>query len=792
MAYGLKYYLPFSSLKKVDYRLEIELEDYDGEATELLGTPEPFTVAIGDADFIYHPLRLSTATIGIVGGNELQRLFATGWQQFRVTLLRYTGQTSNVVWCGFVRPEEYTQDYANETFSLDVEAQSALQTLEQIKYTNQYSDGLRFVTLRSLIEKSLAAANARWRYVYIPHTWAVDAASYGENALLRNDCIISEQNFFDEENEPMTYLEILEQICRFAHWTLCEWTGDVWFVDWDYTDTYDCYVLSGGTLVKQGGGVNVSRKTLNVQSMGYHGASHTLDLLGGYNKARIRTSNYSCDDKVFPDEDFESLPVLLDKQTGTTIAINIERDGNGTHCGYREVKGRVIYVKPNRWEPHCYVTTGYTESGVSLKSLLVSAYGTPQYYNKGNPVVHRVTEVNVSEYIGKASTIGSYTMSDGVIIGAGILSSGYLWGAVMARYCNWQINEDGRPSITSYHYEDVIFIQKIGIYADSAHPSELLSVAHDTETFNPQNYAGLFNYAGHLPVCAYADGAIGISFQAVPINKGFPTYRPDHMTRLGHASDGYYYAGENYRYEGDDYFDALTNCITFTLLLRIGDKYWNGNGWQTGKCTFQVSTEDVKTAGVFVQLRTNKTLDMPYNGLDGYVAGITEMLQGELYFSIQDVNRNCAIKDLKLQFQVKDDYTTVEGAESDGGDRIYSNVVNATFINEMETIEEKISSYNHDGLCFGKVFLNGDYIKGDVYQGITRQKVRPENFLLRRIINQYEVAKTKLSQVLLYAPELLPCDLITDGASAGKSFVQTGGEIRFADDEAEIKMIDFV
>ena len=785
--------MPFSSIKKVAYRLEIELEGYTGEAAELLGTPEPFTVTINDDDFIYKPLRLSTATIGIVGGNELQRLFATGWQQFRVTLLRKAGAAQQVVWCGFVRPEEYTQDYANETFSLDVEAQSALQTLEQIKYTNQYADGLRFVTLRSLMEKALAAANARWRYIYIPHTWAVNAASYGENALLRNDCIISEQNFFDEENEPMTYLEILEQICRFAHWTLCDWMGDLWFVDWDYTDAYDCYVLSGGTLTKQGGGVN--RQTKNVQEMGYHGATHTLDLLGGYNKARVRTSNYSCNDKVFPDEDFESLPVLLDRQTGVTVPINIKRDGNGTHCDYRELKGRVLYVRPNRWEPHCYVSTGYTESGVSLASLKSGAdvygFGMPYYWNNGNPVVHKVMEVNVWEYIGKPATIGAYTLSDGTIIGAGIFTSGYLWGAIMARYCNWQINEDGRPSITSYHYEDVIFLYKIGVYA-AEWWVDIAKCKRDTETFNPQNYAGLFNYAGHLPVCAYADGAIGISFQAVPINRGFPPSRPDHMNRLGHATDGFYYAGENYRYEGDDYFDALTNCITFTLLLRIGDKYWNGTRWQTGKCTFEVSTEDVKTAGVFVALRTNKTLDMPYNDLEGYVAEITEMMQGELYFSIQDVNRNCAIKDLKLQFQVKDDYTTVEGAESDGGDRIYSNVVNEVFINEMETIEEKISSYNRDGLCFGKVFLNGDYIRGNIYQGVTRQQVRPENFLLRRVINQYEVAKTKLSQVLLYAPELLPCDLITDGASAGKSFVQCGGEIRFADDEAEIKMIDFV
>lgn len=799
MAYGLIYTLPFSSLGRTAYRLEIEKEGYAGESKELTGTPAPFVVAINDSDFIYEPLRLSTATIGIVGGNELQRLFATGWQEYRVTLIRKTTvekvTTETVVWCGFVRPEEYTQDYSSELFSLDVEVQSAVSVLEQIKYETQNTDGLKYVTVKSLIERALAEAQARWRYIYIPHTWAVEAAKYGENALLRADCMITEQNFFDEENTPMTYLEILEQICRFAHWTLCDWMGDVWFVDWDYTDSYDRYVLAGGTLTMSQQNA-VSRKSKSVQDIGYHGAAHTLDILGGYNKARIRTSNYSCGDKVFPDEDFESLPVLLDKRTEQTIHINIKRDGNGTHCDYRTVKGRVLYVAPNKWQPHVYISTGKTESGVDLSRLRANTLIGAYYYNNGNPVVHAVTEVDVRNYIGAKGILGALSdtvgiISDGQTIGTGIFSAGYLWGATMARYCNWQINEDGRESITSYNYEDVIFLKKVGIYADDAHSSNLLSVKHDTETFNPGNYNGLFNYAGHLPTCAYADGAIGISLQAVPICNGMPGYRPDHMTRLGMATDGYYYAGENYTFEGDDYFEPMGDKITFTMLLRIGDKYWNGTSWQTGKTTFTVDTEKVQRAGAFVGLYGNKTLDMPYDGLDGHIAIISEMMQGELYFSIMDVNRNCAIKDLKLQFQIKEDYETVEGAESDGGDRIYSNVVNEKFINELDTIEEKISSYNHDGLCFGKVLLNGDYIKGNIYNGVTRQRMRPENLLLRRIINQYEVAKTKLSQVLLYAPDLQPCDLLTDKATDGKRFAQTGGEIRFADDEVELKMIDF-
>lgn len=41
-------------------------------------------------------------------------------------------------------------------------------------------------------------------------------------------------------------------------------------------------------------------------------------------------------------------------------------------------------------------------------------------------------------------------------------------------------------------------------------------------------------------------------------------------------------------------------------------------------------------------------------------------------------------------------------------DRIYENVVNENFINELDEIEFKISSYNNDGACYSKVLLLDD------------------------------------------------------------------------------------
>ena len=74
---------------------------------------------------------------------------------------------------------------------------------------------------------------------------------------------------------------------------------------------------------------------------------------------------------------------------------------------------------------------------------------------------------------------------------------------------------------------------------------------------------------------------------------------------------------------------------------------------------------------------------------------------------------------------------------------------------------------------------------------MTHRYVRPEEMLLRRIISQYEVPKVRLSQELRQNPALLPADIITDKTQPGQRFVQTGGEIDFANDTATVQMITF-
>lgn len=97
--YGTIYTLPFKSRKEVSYLIEIQKENYTGDSVELVGSgSSPFSVSIEDEDFLYIPTRFSKAVIRVVGGDYLQSLYSTGYQQYRVNFKR----ENNIVWTGFV------------------------------------------------------------------------------------------------------------------------------------------------------------------------------------------------------------------------------------------------------------------------------------------------------------------------------------------------------------------------------------------------------------------------------------------------------------------------------------------------------------------------------------------------------------------------------------------------------------------------------------------------------------------------------------------------------------------
>ena len=128
--------------------------------------------------------------------------------------------------------------------------------------------------------------------------------------------------------------------------------------------------------------------------------------------------------------------------------------------------------------------------------------------------------------------------------------------------------------------------------------------------------------------------------------------------------------------------------------------------------------------------------------------------------------------------------------ESNDSDRIYENVLNEDYINELDEIELKISSYNDDGACYSKVLLDGNYLTDNLYNSILGKNKRPEELLITRIINHYSDTRIKLTQIIKNCKEISPLTILSDSFLVGKKFINAGGSIDYVADRFECIMVE--
>lgn len=707
MSYGLVYTLPFASIDGKAYEVKIEREGYAGKTTELRGQTSPFTVTIDSEEFIYTPTRFSTATMAIFGGDYLQDLFSTDYRMHRITL--YADGVA--VWCGFIKPELYTQDYSSDKFNLEINCYSAMSVLEFVEY-KQAGEERGFVSLWSLLKKCVEESRGLYTAIYIPHVYSVSQSEYNNWNNPLESMMVSEQNFFDEDDNPMSLKEVLEEIMKLMNWTCADWNGELFFIDVDNEDgEYYKYTseMSSYTQVQADG--------INVQDIGFAGNDHTLDILPGYNKASIRCSNYPVGDALpkIDFDDFEDIGTVEDSYT------NLFR--------------RFVWKRPNN------------------EKILMNAF---QYNYLGDKTPHPI-DISKEKELFESGQKSQIT------------------GAIPQNYDFIEKDESGNPSRVDWEYKERIVIplspnQKDVIFQNPGE-YELIKIKGVPSVYNSEGVFAI-NFSTEVARITYYNG------NQVYADR-IKSYDFRFKLRIGNnyyhgRSDGSYYWDNN-----PDYNPGYPNNLEIN---------WKGEAAQG-------SADISKYEGTY-DLITSRTLNDGLDGLKGYIIKLPDdrIIAGDLELIIYAPRVEMAftptletmyLNSFELNYQKYKDY----GKDDDNSDRIYENIVNENYINELDEIEFKISSYNDDGACYSKVTMNNEYLTNNLYCGITASSVRPEEFLIRRIVDHYSAPKIKLTQVIKNA-NIKPYTVLSDKYSVNKKYINAGGEIDYRKNRFNCIMIE--
>ncbi|MCR8874302.1 hypothetical protein [Phocaeicola barnesiae] len=696
MSYGLAYTLPFKSVDEKDYVVEVEREGYSGNSKELKGQLSPFVVTIEADDFIYAQTRFSTATMSIFGGDYLQDLFSTDYRMHRVTLY----ENEKVVWCGFIKPEIYTQDFRNIKFELDLECMSAMSVLEYVDYKQQGSErGL--ISIWNILKRCIEESRGKYGYIYIPHVYALSSGGFTswENPL--EEMNVSEQNFFDEDDTPMKMLDVLKEVMKFLGWTCVDWNGDLYFVDVDNdSGEYYRYDMTLSTYTK------VQAVTVSVQDIGFSGSDHSLDIVPGYNKATVRVSNYPVGD-VLPDMAFDSM-----KRVGEYTVTHQQVPGIS---GKYEIYHRV------------------------LRPVTFDAYA----YKYGSGLVELSLEDEKAMF-----TAGMTAMPEA------------LYGCIPEKYDSYMIDEQGNPDITDYDFTDRFVIRDNPLYT-SGNNIKMIRIKGATAAYTSDAF--------------YIYSSIRFLTSLSPVgDENLKNWDFHFQLRIG----SYYYHGkEDGSYKWDTNPDTDPD---YPNNLMATYQSWEAT---TEDTSYMLSSWEIKTVG--------RSLNDGYPDAKGYVCRLPEdkVLVGEMEFTLfapcisYEWNAPALTESRPIETYLEGfDFGMVKkesDEDTEDTDRIYENVVNENYINDLDEIEFKISSFHEgDGACYSKVLIGDNYLTDNLYCDIVGSNVRPEEFFIRRIVNHYSATKIKLNEVLK-RKNINPITVLSDKYSVNKKYINDGGEIDY-------------
>lgn len=656
---GLRYTIPFKDSENTDYLVQIFRGGYNGEAKELTGAVSCFVVSGTDDDFVYTPIRPSSATIKVLDSDLLLDLYSINNQYAPVRLLR----NGILEWTGYIRPEQFTQPYVPTAEVISVDCVCALSTLEKIEY-KQINNLTGVVDLWTLIKTLISYTKGSYRGVCIP--WVYGSSSSMTGNVFERITLI-ENNFIKEE---MTLYEVLEAVCKFLNWTVYDFKGCLWFVDNDWTGTYRMYDEDLETFAE------IQGNEILLQDVGFNGSdSNTLDVVPGYNKAFVKALNNVFDD-VVKDEDYDT----LSKYANGEYLVQTYKGSDGPH-GVRKQ-----FLKPKNWKLFAYSGTNII-SGAEIESM-----------NK-------------------------YQLNN-------------VFGALLMSEADYKCKGIGDPEpdedVTDFNYEDSV---QIRIASTSTAQLPALMAFNKALTMEGEN-------------AVYADCAISIdgTFQAYfDDDMAGPVEKTSNLTR------------------------------TITAEVSCGDKWFNGSAWSTEYSTFPIEVDE---SG---KIKSNRTPYTPYKGISGYVIPM-DFFVGVPKISVYcpiwlDDNGTHYITGVKVR-GLNFGYVKKEGIIEEGeeGDRVYENVVNEAYMSDAEEITFEISSYNRDGASFSKALLDNGWLTNNLYCKVVEEMVRPEELMIRRIVNRYGATKIKLTEAICMTGDMSPIAQIKERSMADKTFRMTSGE----------------
>ena len=259
-----------------------------GQGEEITLLANPISIEYEGQDDVFAPYRCSTMTVRFLQERFDESLNNSLGNNVFVTLQKEEGGKYKTMWQGFSTPNAYNQPFINVVGDeFELECQDALSTLKYCYFSKQNTKD--HLTIKDYIQLAFFQLGSIYKTCIYP--------TIPNNIL---DMCIPQENWFDEDDEAMSYLEILEEICKYLGLTLTSEGEDILLLD-PHCDEYFAFSLQSGEIQP----ITFIREEIILNKEDISSNDTNISILPSFNKISLTAKHFPIEKKIQKYQDME-------------------------------------------------------------------------------------------------------------------------------------------------------------------------------------------------------------------------------------------------------------------------------------------------------------------------------------------------------------------------------------------------------------------------------------------------------------------------------------------------------
>ena len=310
MAYGLKYRSEYYRKSGAQTTINILEKDYSGDVTDVLAAGDPLRISFsGNVEDVYKPTigtgaiikLISQPIMALTSDDTLLDLFTDDPMKFIVKVYNGVEEDSSegrddLIWQGFLSPDVYHKNYSYPLRSpITLVCNDGLSVLDKISYS-QTEGGIAYTgltTIQTVLTNIFGKLGTKYDNIRMSSDLLIEDTAVSN---LFTGLSINNDNYYDEQDVPMSCREVLDSIFGGLGLVLKLRANELHIVDpINLHDTGKglSYTFHPGytfteTVVSLGGYLDISNGDIK-----WNATNSMLDVMSPFNKIKISYDPYN-------------------------------------------------------------------------------------------------------------------------------------------------------------------------------------------------------------------------------------------------------------------------------------------------------------------------------------------------------------------------------------------------------------------------------------------------------------------------------------------------------------------